>query len=899
MEGDGVGGEADRQVIRGSSLIGGGDSGPPTLVDVADGRITRIRPLHYGMSYDPASFDPWKMEAKGKTLEPPLVAPVGPLGLAYKKRVYSANRVRYPLKRVDWDPSGAPGSSGPGGRNVQNRGKSGYVRISWDEAAGLVAAELKRVGASYGPEAVLSQADMHGETKHLSPAHGCANRLLSLLGGYTIQMRNLDSWEGQNWGAKHVWGCEPVGEMMPAANLYPDIAENADMLLFWGCDPETTPHPIQGMFASRLCYWLSDVGLKSIYVCPDLNYGAAVHADKWIPILPNTDAALQLAIAHVWITEGTYDKDYIATHAYGFDKFEEYVLGRADGVPKTPAWAAGKCGVPEWTIKALAREWAKKTTSLVHGNGGPGIRGPYSTEPARLEAMLLGMTGLGRPGVHQAKMIEWWIWREWLPLPYQGIVRPQLASFAETVRPAGCMDPLEIIPPMYMGRDSRMAELCRLEDNPPQQSIPKCLIHDALLHPPISWWGLHGFLEPVEEQFTEHTYPAPGCSEVHMIWTDTPCWITCWNDSNSYIKALRQPSIECIVAQHPWLENDCLLADLILPATTRFEQLDIGSDLGSGVFTSVYLQEHCVDPVGESLCDFDVVARVAEKLGLLEEYTRGTSMEEKQQLAFEASGVQELVSWDELRQKQYYVIPCDPAVKAAPPGLSEFCTDPAANPLTTHTGLLEFSSTALEKHFPDDPERPPVPAWIERGETHDERVSSERSAAYPLLCMSNHPRWRMHAQGDDITWTREVPTMKVKGRDGYMYEPVWLNPAEATARGIADGDIVKIFNERGAVLGGAYVTERLRSGVAYMDHGARWDPIIPGELDRGGAINTITPHNITSKRATGMVVSGFLVEVAKVTSEEMDGWRRDYPEAFARAYDPATGVSLSGWLLSG
>ena len=167
--------------------------------------------------------------------------------------------------------------------------------------------------------------------------------------------------------------------------------------------------------------------------------------------------------------------------------------------------------------------------------------------------------------------------------------------------------------------------------------------------------------------------------------------------------------------------------------------------------------------------------------------------------------------------------------------------------------------------------------WIEKGESHDERLSSERAEEYPLLCMSNHPRWRMHAQGDDITWTREIPTMKVTGPDGYQYEPVWLNPAEAEARGIEHGDIVKIFNERGTVLGGAYVTERLMPGVAYMDHGARWDPIIPGKLDRGGAINTITPHKVTSKNATGMVVSGFLVEVAKVTDEEMAGWRRDYP----------------------
>jgi anaerobic selenocysteine-containing dehydrogenase len=125
---------------------------------------------------------------------------------------------------------------------------------------------------------------------------------------------------------------------------------------------------------------------------------------------------------------------------------------------------------------------------------------------------------------------------------------------------------------------------------------------------------------------------------------------------------------------------------------------------------------------------------------------------------------------------------------------------------------------------------------------------------------------------------------------------VWLNTAEAEARGVEYGDIVKIYNERGIVLGAAYVTERLMPGVAYMDHGARWDPIIPGKVDRGGAINTITPHKLTSKKATGMVVSGFLVEVAKVTDEEMAGWQRDFPQAFNRNYDATTGVSLAGWL---
>ena len=163
--------------------------------------------------------------------------------------------------------------------------------------------------------------------------------------------------------------------------------------------------------------------------------------------------------------------------------------------------------------------------------------------------------------------------------------------------------------------------------------------------------------------------------------------------------------------------------------------------------------------------------------------------------------------------------------------------------------------------------------------------------------MSNHGRWRMHAQCDDILWTREIETMKMKGEDGYLYEPVWLHTSEAEKRGIRHGDIVKVFNERGVVLCGAYVTERLMPGVCYVDHGSRLDPIIPGWLDRGGAINTITPTAPTSRNATGMAVSGFLAEVEKVTAEEWAAWKRDYPEAFERKVDDACGVCLDGWLI--
>ena len=147
----------------------------------------------------------------------------------------------------------------------------------------------------------------------------------------------------------------------------------------------------------------------------------------------------------------------------------------------------------------------------------------------------------------------------------------------------------------------------------------------------------------------------------------------------------------------------------------------------------------------------------------------------------------------------------------------------------------------------------------------------------------------MHSQHEDITWLREIETCKVTGPDGYQYHPVWLHPSEAETRGIKHGDIVSIFNERGTVLAGAYVTERIMPGVVYIDHGAKWDPIVPGEIDRGGAINTIVPRNTTSKNAVGHAVSGFLVDVEKTDLEEL---KRKYPEAFAKPFHPCAGPGL-------
>jgi trimethylamine-N-oxide reductase (cytochrome c) len=361
------------------------------------------------------------------------------------------------------------------------------------------------------------------------------------------------------------------------------------------------------------------------------------------------------------------------------------------------------------------------------------------------------------------------------------------------------------------------------------------------------------------------------------------------------IEAMRSSKIEFILAQHQWMEDDCLFSDIILPVNTKLEEEDIGSDIMGEQCKLLFPEGKCIEPIGESKSDYEIVCLIAESMGVLKELTRGRTVDEWIRYGFETSGVQDYISFEELKNKGYYVVPTDPNWQKYPAGLKDFYENPEANPLKTPSGKIEFYSQNLAQHFPDDDERPPVPRWIGKSESHDERITGRRAKKYPLLLVSNHPRWRVHVQLDDVPWLREIPTCKVKGPDGYLYEPVWINPSDASTRGIKQGDTVKIFNDRGGVLGGAYITERIIPGAVYQDHGARYDPIIAGKLDRGGSNNTICPSKTTSRHAAGEVTSGFLVQIERV---DINALKEKYPEAFGRKYSPEVGPVFDSWIES-
>jgi len=305
------------------------------------------------------------------------------------------------------------------------------------------------------------------------------------------------------------------------------------------------------------------------------------------------------------------------------------------------------------------------------------------------------------------------------------------------------------------------------------------------------------------------------------------------------------------------------------------------------------------------------VAEIADKLGMKAEFMDNRmTVGEWVEYGFNASGAADLCTLDEIKERGYITAPAADDWQEDTAGLLDFYNDPDSDPIGLPTGKLEFYSSRLAEHFPTDKERPPVAHYVIGGSeadgwTHDESLYGERCKDYPFVLESCHARWRFHAQYDDVPWFREIDQARIMGFDGYMYESAWINPEDAEKLGIEYGDVVKIWNERGAVLGGAYVTERVRPGVINQYHGARMDPINDeasdpaARVERSGANNCISPAAVSSKNATGMVTSGFLCAIEKLSGDEYLQWKKDYPEAFARAYDPRYGPLFYGWVEGG
>jgi len=824
-------------------------NGGPVQVYVKDGKIVRVRPL----VLDETDAASWTIEAGGKTFTPLRKACVAPFTAVEKARIYSEARLRYPLIREDFDPDGE--------RNPGNRGKSGYKRISWDAALGIVAGEMRRIREKYGPEAIMSRASSHHNWGNVGYRTSAWARFFNLI-GFTDILDNPDSWEGWHWGATHAYGFFWRLGMPEQYDLLEDALKHTDLIVHWGNDPDSTRGIYGGQESALWRLWLRDLGKKQVFIDPFCNYTAAILGDKWLAPRPGTDAALAEAIAWVWLTEGSYDKAYVAGRTVGFDEFRRHILGETDGTPRTPDWAAAITDVPARDIKALARQWAAGRTMLAAGSRGGesgACRQAYGTEWARLMVLLQAMQGLGKPGVN--------IWGTTMGAPYNAEFNfPGYSSFG---------------PSFLNGLAKNKVE------NPVKQRLYRLLIPEAILDPPVHWLGETFCGRSLEQQFVPFTYPAPGCSEVKMFYRYGGSYLGTMTATNRYVRMYQSPRLEFVVNQDCWWCTETGLADVILPACTNFERSDIGEWAQTGGYTHhgsnacnhrvIVYQHKCIEPLHESKSDYRIFSELAGRLGVGEAFTEGNSEEDWVEKVYHASDLPKYISFADFKEKGYFIVPM-PAKYQSTPALRWFaegrpCDTPdqfnpkrgtaKASELGTYSGKLEFVSRSLAEHLPDDEERPPLPRYIPSWEGYD----SELIGKYPLQLISPHPRYSFHTHHDaNASWLGEISGHRVL-KDGYHWRPARLSPPDAAARGIETGDIIKLYNDRGAVLCIAEVTERIKPGVAHCYYGSgKYDPIEPGNPDspdRGGCVSILTPGRMLSKNVPGMAPNSCLIEVEK------------------------------------
>jgi trimethylamine-N-oxide reductase (cytochrome c) len=846
-----------------TNMTGGG----PVSVYVEDGRITRVRPLQIPESDFPA---PWVIEASdGKKYSPPKAFRLSPPVHGEKNRVYSEDRILYPLKRVDWDPKGE--------RNPQNRGKSGYERISWDEAIDLIAGEIQRVQSTYGEAALTGMTSSHHNWGVVGYKMGPFHRFMHML-HFTPVYDNPDSWEGWHWGATHTYGFQWRLGMPEQFNLLEDCLQNSEMIVFWSNDPDSTRGTYSGQESHIWRVWLKEMGIKTVFIDPLYNYTAAVMDGTWFGPRPGSDTAIAMAIAYTWIQEGTYDKDYIADRTIGFEPFRAYIMGESDDmVPKTCEWAEAQSGIPARKIRALAREWAQKRTCLSSGcRGGQGsaCRAAYATEWARMMVLLQAMQGLGKPGVS--------IWGTTMGAP------ASYKWFPGYAEPQG-----------QMGRsDVAKNKICF--SNPTQQRLFRLTLPDAILNG-RDWFRGEGFCgASLDQQFTENNYPVE--TKVHMFYRYGGSFMGTMSDTNKWVKMYQSPELECVVNQDCWFSSETNMADIILPACTNFERNDIGEWATCGGYTTmahignnwrvIVREQKAIEPRGESKSDYEILRLIAAKLGREEEFTEGNTEDDWAKLFFDSSEIAKDgdITWEEFNRKGYYIVPCPPkeernnavsmrwfyekrdADTPDPGNLPRKAGHPER--LGTYSGLIEFASQSLKENLPHDMERPVVPHFIPSWEGY----KSEIWYKYPLQIISPHPRWSFHTHYDKHeSWLDDVEQHRIR-IGGYPYWIMRINPVDAEPRGIKDGDVVELYNDRGSVLCAASVTERVPVGVLHS-YGctAKYDPVepgVPGSTDRGGCVNLLTATTMLSKNVPGMTPNSCLCEV-RVYPKEKRTWEVD------------------------
>ena len=850
-------------------------NGGPVFIYVKNDKIIRITPIEF----DDKDPETWTISARGKTFKPPRKTTLAPHGMNWKSMVYSPDRLLYPMKRVDFNVNGK--------RNQKNRGISGYERISWDEALNIVTNEIKRVKKDHGPGAIVNSHGSHHTWGNVGYYLSANFKFINAV-GMTRVHHNPDSWEGWYWGAAHHWGGSLRVGQSETYGTVEDLLKEAEMVVFWASNPEGTSGAYGSFEGTIRRKWLKELDIDIVHVDPFYNDSCQFLGGKWLPTKPTSSPALAMAIAYVWIKEDLYDKEFVKNRTVGFDKWKDYILGKEDKIEKTPEWAAEETGLAAKDIRALARKWGNRKVYLAAGGWGNGHGGACRNQTgiqwARSLVCLIAMQGIGKPGVNMGNL-QWGTPVDnnfYFPGYAEGGISGDLHHTAMSVE-------------LYQ----RMPQLQSL--NTVEQSIPRLWLPEAIMNGKAEGYVWDG--KSIEAQFNKVSYPKPGYSPVKMLYKYGGSMFGTMPDSNRHIKMYQSENLEFVVNQAIWMEGETKYADLILPACTNFEREDISEWAALGGYAHhgqtqlnnrvAIFQHKAIEPLGESKSDYKIFSMICERLGLSAYFTEGISEIDWARRIFDSSDLPKIISWEEFVRKGYAVIPPNKKEHRDPLSWNWYYENrkkdvPEPMPLPsdykdeylkgiqTQSGKIEFEASSLKRFDANDPERPPIVKY-------NPAFKINNKSKYPIMMLTPHPRYSFHTQGDaKDTFINDISDHRVNV-DGYDYWVIRINSKDALKRKIKNNDLVKVFNDQGAVICAAQVTDRIMESSAHgYESCAKYDPLgKPGESpDRGGMLNLLTPKKTQIKKAHSMGNSTALVQIELWDKKEL---KKPYKEKILKA----------------
>lgn len=722
--------------------------------------------------------------------------------------IYNPSRIRYPMVRYDFYLKRHKS-------DTTKRGDFRFIRVTWDEALDMFYEELERIQTTYGPSGLYAG---HTGWRATGQVHSCGNHLfrsMAMHGNYVRKVGDYSTGAGQTimpyvLGTTEVYAQGTSWEhilneskivVLWAQDLYKNLQVG------WSCETHESYEYLEKLKAK-----IANKEIRVISIDPvkskSQNYLNCEHQY----VNPQTDVALMLGLAHTLYTEGLHDKKFIETYCLGFEDFLPYLLGQADDkITKTPEWASKICGMQAEDIKQLARDMAGARTQLLFGWCIQ--RQQHGEQPYWMGAVLAAMLG-------------------YIGLPGGGV------SYAHHYSGIGVSSTGAVGPGAFPGIPDSDEHIKHKSDDfkGASATIPVARWVDMILNPG----------KTIKANGSELTYPA-----VQMaVFSGNNPWHH-HQDKNKMKKAFHK--LQTVVSiDYNWTAT-CRFSDIVLPACTQYERNDI--DLfGTYSARGVIAMHKLVDPLYQSKTDFEIFTEFCKRMGKHREYTRNkTEMEWIKEL-YDGSvkaneGKFAMPSFEKFWQDGFVDFGKGPAWTRQ----EDFRKDPELNSLGTPSGFIEIFSRKIDRFGYNDCKGHPV--WMEKLERSHGGPGSDK---FPLALQSCHPDQRLHSQMCESTKYRE--TYSVQGR-----EPIYLSPGDAKSRGIKDGDLVRVYNDRGQLLAGARVSANYPDGVARIHEGAWYGPVDEtiGSLDTYGDPNTLTMDIGTSQLAQACSAFTCLVEIEK------------------------------------